>query len=174
MPRCQRRTDQTDATGAGTSVSALASEEQQTVMAAFPTATSWDQPEEFDVAVTAAANAPNTVDFEDNEIAVTITSAESEDSVDTPGVCFRADLAGAAVDGCVGRGLLATGLAYGAFQDGDGPIEIIGIVPDEITEVEINGTTLTPTNNVWHYTTTQSAPLQITVRSPTGVRATTD
>ena len=111
---------------------------------------------------------PNTVDFSDNEIAVTITSAESDDSVDMPGVCFRVDLPGAAVDGCVGRGLLATGLAYGAFQDGDGPIEIIGIVPDEITEVEINGTTLTPTNNVWHYTTTQSAPLQITVRSTDG------
>jgi hypothetical protein len=171
--RCQRRTDQTDATGAGTSVRALASEEQQTAMAAFPTATSWDQPEEFDVAVTSAANAPNTVDFSDNEIAVTITSAESDDSVDMPGVCFRVDLPGAAVDGCVGRGLLATGLAYGAFQDGDGPIEIIGIVPDEITEVEINGTTLTPTNNVWHYTTTQSAPLQITVRSVDGRVATT-
>jgi hypothetical protein len=172
--RCQRRTDQTDTAGAGTSVRALASEEQQTAMAAFPTATSWDQPEEFDVAITAAANATNTVDFEDNEIAVTITSAESDDSVDAPGVCFRADLAGATVDGCVGRGLLATGLAYGAFQDGDGPIEIIGIVPDEITEVDINGTTLTPTNNVWHYTTTQSAPLQITVRSTDGRVATTD
>jgi hypothetical protein len=172
--RCQRRTDQTDTTGAGTSVSALASDEQQTAMAAFPTATSWDQPEEFDFVVTAAANAPNTVDFSDNEIAVNITSAESDDSVDMPGVCFRVDLPGTAVDGCVGRGLLATGLAYGAFQDGDGPIEIIGIVPDEINEVEINGTTLTPTNNVWHYTTTQSAPLQITVRSTDGRVATTD
>ncbi len=168
--RCQRRTTDTDNTGAGTSVSGVATVEQQSAMAAFPTATAWDQPEEFAVEVTAATVAAA---FKDNSVAVTLTATEPDGSVDPSGVCFRIDLTRAAVDGCVGQGLLATGLAYGAFQDGDGPVEIIGIVPDEITEIEINGATLTPTNNVWHYTSTQSAPVKITVRSADGRVATT-
>lgn len=171
--RCQRATDDTVTTGAGTSVIAVASEQHQASMAAFPTATEWDQSEEFDVVVAAAAGAPSSVDFEDNTVAVTLAAADSKDGVDLPGVCFRIDLPGAVADGCVGRGLLATGLAYGAFQDGDGPIEIIGIVPDDVTEVRINETALTPTNNVWHYTATQGAPLHITARSPDGRVATT-
>lgn len=38
----------------------------------------------------------------------------------------------------------------------------------------MNGTTLPPTNNVWHYATTQDAPFQITVRSANGRVATTN
>jgi hypothetical protein len=72
---------------------------------------------------------------------------------------------GATAAGCVGHSLLATGLAYGAFQSGDGPIEIVGIVPDEVTAIEIDGITVKPTNNVWHYTATEGVALKITVRS---------
>lgn len=175
--RCQRRTDQTNTAGAGTSNSAFATTQQQAAMEAFPTATAAQQPEEFTPAVAAAAT-DGSVDFSDNTVAVTLTSAENSDAaadtVDLPGVCFHLDLADASVDGCAGRYLLATGLAYGAFQDGNGPIEIVGIVPDEVTEIDINGTTLNPTNNVWHYTVTPGAPLRITVRSADGRAASTN
>lgn len=73
-----------------------------------------------------------------------------------------------------GRGVLATGLAYGAFQDGDGPIELVGIVPDEVTATEIDGQIIMPRNNVSHHTATSSAPLTITVRSADGRTASTD
>lgn len=63
--------------------------------------------------------------------------------------------------GYVGRSLPATGLADGTFQDGDGPIVIIAIVPDHVTSVEIDGTILTPTNNIWHRTTTGSTSPRI-------------
>ena len=176
--RCQRRIDQTDTAGAGTANSAVASTQQQVAMAAFPAATAAQQPEEFTPNVGAAADADSSVDFSDDAVSVTLTSAESDDAaadtVDLPGVCLHADLPGATVDGCAGRYLLATGLAYGAFQDGDGPIEIIGVVPDEVTAIDINGTTLNPSNNVWHYTATPGAPLIITVRSADGRTASTN
>lgn len=63
--------------------------------------------------------------------------------------------------GYVGRSLPATGLADGTFQDGDGPIVIIAIVPDHVTSVEVDGTILTPTNNIWHRTTAGSTSPRI-------------
>ena len=121
---------------------------------------------------------PIVVPVDDPQRPVTVTlDAATGDGVDTtvdqPGVCFEIELSGATATGCVGRGLLATGLAYGAFQDGDGPIELVGIVPDEVTAIEIDGEVITPTNNVWHYTATSSGPLTITVRSADGRAAAT-
>ena len=37
-------------------------------------------------------------------------------------------------------------------RDGDGPVEIVGIVPDDVATIEIAGTTINVTDNVWHYT----------------------
>jgi hypothetical protein len=154
--RCQRRTDDTATAGAGTAARTTASPEQQSAMAAFPTATTWAGGERFTFDLSAAIGPENVIDFDDDTVAVTITTAAVGDLVDapedTPGVCFVIDLSGAIAHGCAGHDLLASGLAYGAFQDGDGPIEIVGIVPDEVTTVQIGDTTLTPTNNVWHHT----------------------
>jgi hypothetical protein len=171
--RCQRRTDQTDSVGAGTSVLTVADEPQQTAMAVFPTATRWDQPEVFDADVTTVERPE--VDFTDDTVAVDLTAdiADPERRVDMSDVCFTIELPGATAEGCVGRSLLATGLTYGAFQDGDGPIEIVGIVPDEVATIEIAGTTLTPINNIWHYTATEGTPTTITVRSADGRSAST-
>jgi hypothetical protein len=171
--RCQRRTAQTDSAGAGTAVLTVADEPQRTAMAVFPSATRWDQPEMFNADVT-AVEGPG-VDFTDASVAVELTAAIADPSggVDMPGVCITIELPGATAEGCVGRSLLATGLAYGAFQDGDGSIEIVGIVPDEVTTIEIAGTTLTPTNNIWHYTATEATPTTITVRSADGSVAST-
>ncbi|MBI4884027.1 MAG: hypothetical protein HY826_08235 [Actinobacteria bacterium] len=171
--RCQRRTDQTDVTGAGTARRAIADPEEQTAMQAFPSATAWDQAEIFDANVGAATlqNGPN--NYSDGSVVVTLDAAADEVGVDQPGVCYVIELPGATARGCVGRSLLRTGLAYGAFQDGDGPIELVGIVPDEVTAIEVDGQIVTPTNNVWHYTATSGAPLTITVRSEDGRAAKT-
>lgn len=172
---CQRRTDDPEVDATDATVETIASDDQQAAMAAFPTATSWDQPELFDVQITGATDDTTQRGFSDDDITVTLGPVldGNDDIVDTPGACFTIDLREATADGCVGHSLLATGLAYGAFQDGDGPIQIIGIVPDEITSVEIDGTTLTPTNNVWHHTTTSNVAPQIIVRSADGRTATT-
>lgn len=166
--RCQRRTDQTASAGAGTAAPTVGTPEQRDELAAFPTATSSDQARPFSVEMTAATEQQSTFTFSDSSIAVTLTHAQKADGVDLPGVCFLIDLPGATADGCTGHDLLATGLAYGAFKDGDGPIEIVGIVPDEVTEIEIDGTTVTPDNNVWHYTATTGTALRITARSADG------
>lgn len=175
--RCQRRTDATDVTDSTPGpvpepLSAVATADQQAAMAAFPAATAWDQAEQFSGRVSAATESAGSVAFEDDTVKVTLTPAAT-DPVDPPGVCFVIELSGAVADGCVGRGPLATGLAYGAFQDGNGPIEIVGIVPDDVVAVEIDGTKVTPTNNVWHHTARGSAiALPILIRSVDGTSAT--
>lgn len=174
--RCQRQTDQTDTAGAGTSQRAVADTEDIVTMQAFPSATAWDQSELFDATVSAASTQDSPLAYRDGAVAVALDAATGDDvdaTVDQQGVCFEIELSGATATGCVGRGLLASGLAYGAFQDGDGPIELVGIVPDEVTVVEIDGKVITPTNNVWHYTATSSGPLTITVRSADGRAAAT-
>ena len=175
--RCQRRTDQTDAAGAGTSQRAVADAEDMAAMQAFPSATAWDQAELFDAAVSAASAQEGSPTYRDGSVTVTLDAATDravvDATVDEPGVCFEIEIRGASASGCVGHDLLATGLAYGAFQDGDGPIELDGIVPDEVIAIEVNGQIVTPTNNVWHYTATTGATLTITVRSEDGRAATT-
>ena len=175
--RCQRRTEQTDTTGAGTSERAVADAKDMAAMQAFPSATAWDQSELFDATVSAASAQDPSRTYRDGSVTVTLDTASDgavvDATVDQPGVCFEIEIPGAIVKGCVGHDLLATGLAYGAFQDGDGPIEIVGIVPDEVTAVEVDGQIITPRNNVWHYTATSGAPITITVRSADGRAATT-
>lgn len=160
--RCQRRTDRTETSGAGAAVTVRATTEQQTAMAAFPTATALDGPDEFTFDLGAAIGPEDAVDFRNDTAAVTITTSTVADGVDTPGVCYVIEVAGATAHGCAGHDLLATGLAYGAFQDGDGPIEIVGLVPDEVTTITIGDTTLTPSNNVWHHTALAGSALTIT------------
>ena len=140
-------------------------------MQAFPSATAWDQAELFDATVSAASTKTvhrSTATARPRSPSTLHDVAVVDATVDQPGVCFQIEIPGATANGCAGHGLLATGLAYGAFQDGDGPIEIVGIVPDEVIAIEVDGQTLTPTNNVWHYTATSGDPLTITVRSADG------
>lgn len=174
--RCQRRTDNTDTAGAGSSRQAIADADDIATMRSFPSATAWDQAELFDADVAATSTQPSPEAFSDGAVTVALDAATGDGvaaTVEQPGVCFQIQLPGATATGCVGRALLATGLAYGAFQDGDGPIELVGIVPDEVTAIDVDGTTITPTNNVWHYTAESDRPLTITVGSADGRTAST-
>lgn len=163
--RCARRTDQTDVAGAGTATSEIANATQQQAMKSFPTGTSSSQAEAFDVELSASS-----FTFAEGGVVVQLQPPlPTDDTVDPPGVCYVIELDSGRASGCVGRSLLATGLAYGAFRDGDGPIEIVGIVPDEVTEIQIDGTTVEPVNNVWHVTIEPgSISPRIVVRSADG------
>jgi hypothetical protein len=174
--RCQRRTDRTDTAGPGTSRRAVVDADDMAAMQAFPLPTAWDQQELFDPTVSAASTHDGSPTYRDGSATVTLDAATGGSvaaTVDQPGVCFEIEISGATASGCVGGGLLATGLAYGAFQDGAGPIELVGIVSDEVTVIEVDGEIITPTNNVWHYTATAGDPLTITVRAEDGRTATT-
>lgn len=160
--RCQRRTVLTDTAGAGTAVPATASDAAQAQLAAFPGPTRTNQPKPFAAQVTSATGA--TVNF--GTVSVNLSTKSGQ-------VCAAINLPGATANGCVSETLLSTGLAYGAFQDGDGPIELVGIVPNDITSVQVGDTVLTPTSNVWHYTATPGKPITITVQSASGTTAST-
>ena len=64
-----------------------------------------------------------------------------------------------------------TGLAYAAFQDGNGPIELIGIIPDDVATVDIAGVVIPVRTNVWHFTAAAGADLAFSVRSNDGTRS---
>mgnify|MGYP000927473126 CR=1 FL=1 len=141
-------------------------------MEAFPAATASAQAELFGPVVSAASIQDGSPTYRDDSATVTLvraaTGEPASEQVGAGGVCFAIEIPGAAASGCVERGLIATGLAYGAFQDGDGPIELVGIVPDDVTVIELDGQTITPASNVWHYSSRSGRPLAITVRSADG------
>lgn len=161
---CMRRTDQTDSSGGGSATSETANAPQQDAMQAFPSGTAWEQPEVFEVEMSSSSA------FSDGAVAVQLQPIPpTNGGFVPPGVCFVIELDSATASGCVGRTLLATGVAYGAFRDGDGPIEIVGIVPDEVTEIEIDGTIVVPVGNVWRHTTDSgSTSPKIVARSADG------
>lgn len=172
--QCARRTDRTDASGGGTATSETATAAQQDAMRPFPSATAFEQPEVFHVEVSAPLGARTS--FSNGVVSVRREPAPEpvNEQVAHPDVCIEIELESGTASGCASPRLLATGLAYGAFRDGDGPIEIIGIVPDEVTEIDINGTTVTPISNVWHFTLDEGgATPRITVRSADGREAST-
>lgn len=172
--RCQRRTDETDTSGPGTAVVAVADSDQVAAMTAFPTPTIRDQSELFTVEIAATRGTPGEADVRDARGAVILDAVASDVGlIDAPGVCFTIEVVGATATGCAGHDLLATGLAYGAFQHGDNPIQIVGIVPDEVTTITINGDALTPVDNVWQFTASGHEPLVISVASADGRTATT-
>lgn len=64
-----------------------------------------------------------------------------------------------------------SGLAYATYQDRTDTIDIVGIVPDEVTDVGIAGTTVPATSDVWHHVSTADQPLDFVVRSLDGTSA---
>lgn len=85
--------------------------------------------------------------------------------------CYVIELPEATARGCLDEWVFLDGLAYGAFRAGDGPIEIVGIVPDDVATVEIGGTTIQVENNVWHYTDLTAARPSFTVYSADRTRS---
>ncbi len=106
------------------------------------------------------AGSPGSAPFSDATVSVQLSAGET--SLTT---CFEITFAAFSSAGCVDTTLLSTGLAYAAFQDRTGPIELVGIVPDDVATVEIAGVIIPVRTNVWHFTAPAGADLNFTVRS---------
>ena len=85
--------------------------------------------------------------------------------------CFEITFSAFSSTGCLDTTLLSTGLAYAAFQDGTGPIELVGIVPDDVATVDIAGVIIPVRTNVWHFTAPAGTDLNFTVRSADQTRS---
>ena len=110
--------------------------------------------------LSAAVPSSQAATFSDGSIQVLLSTGKS------PGeTCFILRSSYWSSNGCLDTTLLSTGLAYAAFVDGDGPIEIVGIVPDEVTTVEFAGKTITVKSNVWNYSAQPGDDLSFTVFS---------
>lgn len=101
--------------------------------------------------------------YADSTVSVQLSAGETDLIT-----CFDISFASFSSSGCLDTNLLSTGLAYAAFQAGDGPIELVGIVPDDVATVDIAGTVIPVSNNVWHFTAPAGADLSFTVRSADG------
>lgn len=166
--RCQRLTDKTDTDGPGTNRPTTAKGDEADRLDLLPTPTGWEEPATFGTAVSAASNPADQIDYQDERITVTITRGDDNTPVKT-----TIRLPGAVVEATAGLQILQSGLAYAAYQDRSGSIDVIGVVPDNVTEVEIAGTVLPVTNNVWHFTSTTGQSLDFAVRTADGKTAST-
>jgi len=166
--RCQRLTDQTDTDGPGTNRPTTAKGDEADRLDQLPTPTGWDEPATFSTDISAAGNPADQIDYQDERVTVTITKGDDNTPVKT-----TIRLPGAVVEATAGLQILQSGLAYAAYQDRSGSIDVVGIVPDDVIEVEIAGTVLSVTNNVWHYTSTTDQTLDFAVRSADGKTAST-
>jgi hypothetical protein len=110
-----------------------------------------------------ALSGPSGPAYIDDAVSVVFHAGDSPDQT-----CFVIRLTDLGSSGCVDSTLLKTGLAYGAYEAKDGPIEVVGIVPDDVASVEIVGRVISVKNNVWHYTGQPGDDLSFTVRSADG------
>ena len=167
--RCQRLTDRIDIDGPGTHDTTTAKGDAAAVVDSLPTATPVDVPFTFGATVSALGNSPTEVDFEDDRVAVRVIDAGEVDT-NLP-IAVHIQLPGAEVQATVGQQILQSGFAYAAYQDRLGTIDVIGIVPDDVTSIDIAGRTVAVTNNVWHYAASPGEPLDFVARSDDGTAA---
>ena len=143
--RCQRLSGIVPVTTPSESQHTTVSVDDKAANAELLPATPGEAPQIFGSQLSAAGSEPT--GYSDPTVSVTLSAGA------TPGdTCFHIDFHDYTSVGCLDTNLLSTGLAYGAFRDGEGPVEIVGIVPDDVETVEIAGTVIDVTNNVWHYT----------------------
>ncbi|MBK5331201.1 MAG: hypothetical protein JJD93_04475 [Ilumatobacteraceae bacterium] len=160
--QCKLLPDPNDgATPTGTDSNGSAADLQPEDAALLP-ATPSDLPQIFTDQIS-AVSLLGSDQYSDDSVSVALSK-----DLDPRVTCFRISLADASSEGCLDQFLLTTGLAYGAFERADGPIEVVGIVPDDVASVEIAGRVIPVQHNVWHYTGEAGDDLSFTVRSANG------
>lgn len=73
-------------------------------------------------------------------------------------VCWSASFEEATYGGCDEMSVIRTGLAFGQFYNHGRGVDIIGVVPDDVDYVLINGERVGLSNNVWHYFAGENPP----------------
>ena len=85
-------------------------------------------------------------------------------------VCVEMTVDDAVHDGCIGPGLLSTGTAFMSVQNDIGDSWFtVGVVPDDVAEVDVMSQRLVPAGNMW-VIESETAPEVITARSLEGER----
>lgn len=80
-------------------------------------------------------------------------------------VCYVLEQPMSVEEGCFNAEVIEAGVAFSAAQDYDGPVRIVGIVPDEVSEVEIAGRSVRVFSNVWSHVLPADSDASFTVRS---------
>lgn len=79
-------------------------------------------------------------------------------------VCTRVELAdGEAASGCADALSVRTGLAYGLFGESTGGFTLVGVVPDEVDTVQLNGVDVEIVANTWKTRLDSAAPAELRV-----------
>ncbi|MEZ5412055.1 MAG: hypothetical protein R2761_28725 [Acidimicrobiales bacterium] len=114
------------------------------------------------------ATEPN---FDDGEVEVTLTRGEDPQQP----VCISAHFLppGGSSEGCLGLDEIRTGLSFQISQAHGGPIQVVGIVPDDVAEVLIDDHPVLLSNNVWHYAGDPGSKVNLAVRSADGTQVAT-
>lgn len=99
------------------------------------------------------------------DAAVTASLSPGKDDYTT---CFAFDFQQFSSSGCLDYILVRTGLAFGAFRDGDGPIDLVGIVPDDVASVVVAGSVVEVRNNIWHITVPADTIVTLQISSADG------
>jgi hypothetical protein len=150
--RCIQRTDTAPTNTPGASVDRTASADEQRTLNDLPGPSSPDAQPQFSENISAIEGDPGQ--------GVTLTIDDANQSV-----CFTIVLDTSTATGCFTRGDISSGLLYGAFQDADGAITVVGIVPDDVATVAIAGQTITPKSNIWRATVGPGTAFEILVQS---------
>lgn len=77
------------------------------------------------------------------------TDAVTVTSIDETGVCFTVTQEHQRSTGCADADTIATGLAWGMYGEPDGGSLLVGVVPDAVDTVEVNGQPIEIAGNVW-------------------------
>ena len=96
----------------------------------------------------------------DGTVTVTVTS------IDETGVCFTVTQQHQQSTGCADADTIATGLAWGMYGEPDGGSLLVGVVPDAVDTVEVNGQPVNITGNVWS-TRVASPPIELRIGDST-------
>ena len=122
--------------------------------------TSGSEPAVFGSAVSAADQG---ADIAFGDVAVTVHPRE-----DNGNVCLTIKRAETTENTCADTELIRSGLAYSAVRGHDGPIEIVGLVPDGIESIRIDGKDVPVVDNVWYTTADDGADLSFSVVDSSG------
>lgn len=124
-------------------------------------ATTGAEPIIFTGAVTAAANR-STVELG------TGSSATLSEKSPTGDVCVALVIPGQQPRVCFDRGTVLSGYAYSAYTGPDGVTHLMGVVPDDVTIVSVNGESVEVGENLWYFTATDTESLSFVVSSADG------
>lgn len=88
---------------------------------------------------------------------------------DPRGICYRAEFPDLQTTGCVDDATLRSGFSYSASQGPLGVTYLFGLVPDEVSLIEISDETIPVRSNLWYYEPTEGQDLAFRAVTADGI-----